>query len=86
MKKIWKRSKQTTELVDKIREAVLSAGFEEELAITPLADVYSIVVRKGDEFYNIRFKKDTLEFDEVVSLNYVKRHNIVVKVFRNKLS
>lgn len=85
MRKIWKRSKQTTELVTRIREAVTASGFDEELAITPLANVYSVVARKGEEFFNVRFKKDTMEFDGAVALNYVNKKDIVVKVFRNPI-
>lgn len=83
---MWKRCKQTSEIVQLIREAILKAGFEEEFAITPLATTYSVVARKGEEFFNVRLAKDTLEMNDVVSLNYIRRKNQTVKVFRNILA
>ncbi len=84
-KKTWKRTKQTTTLVHAIRKVLLDAGYEEELAITPLRSLLSVIARKGEDHFNIRLNKETLEIVSQEKLIYnVKRDNIR-RVFREPI-
>ena len=81
----WKRSRKTTALIYQIRAVLKKEGYDEELGITPLATQLSIIVRRGNDFFNVRMDKKTLELQEVFQLNYVAKRDVVSRVFRHKL-
>ena len=68
----WKRTKQTTSLVHTIRRKLNDAGYEEELATTPLATM-------------IRFDKETLEIVEEKRLAYNMKRDNIRRVFRDNV-
>jgi hypothetical protein len=86
-KRLWKRSKPTTTLVHSIRRILNAAGYEEELATTPLQRVYSVIARKGEEGnFNVRIDKETLEIVSVHKLTYNVKKNNTRRVFREKMA
>ena len=87
MNKIWKRNKQTTELVNQIRNAVKdNAGVIEEFAITPLLYLYSVVGRTTDgQLINVRLDKSTLRVITIDVLSPVQRRDKIVYVRRTPL-
>ena len=78
----WRRSKQTTELIHQIRNTIKSIGFEEEIAITPLANEYSVLARKGEVFFNVRVSKNSLEVISQDELSYNVKRGVIRQVFR----
>ena len=78
----WKRSRLTTVLIHQIRNVIKEAGFDEELAVVPLTDMLSIVVCKGEERFNIRLNKETLEIVSIDELKYNRRREGIKMVFR----
>lgn len=83
-KKVWKRNKLTTSLVHSIRKVLNDAGYDEEMAVTPLMNEISVLARKGEDNFNVRLDKDTLEIIEAHRLAYNIKRNNIRRVFREK--
>jgi hypothetical protein len=81
-KRPWKRSKKTTALIYRIRGIVRDAGYDEEYAVTPLADTLSVLVSKDEEMFNLRLNKETLEIVSTEQLKYNRRRDHIRLVFR----
>jgi len=79
----WKRNKNTIETVNTIREKVIIFEFDEELAIVPLLKVFSVLVRKGDDCFNIRLDKDTLKLTSCEKLKYFVKQDVIKKIVRH---
>jgi len=84
-KKLWKRSRQTTTLVHSIRRALNAAGYEEELATTPLSKTLSVIARRGEEYFNVRLNKNTLEIVSTYKLTYDLKKDNIRRVFRDQI-
>lgn len=84
-RKLWKRSRKTTLIVNQIREAIKKFGYDEEIATTPLADVYSVLVRKDDEMFNVRLDKNSLQIVETDQLQYSRKKDQIRQVFRRQV-
>lgn len=84
--KDWKRSKFTTGLVGRIRTALRADGYEEECGVVPLAKLFSVVARKGEEFFNVRMDKQTLAIVGVDSIEYKLKGNRIRRVFRKPVN
>ena len=83
-RKIWKRSRPTTRLVKEVQAVVRAAGYDEELCMSPLLHTLSVVVRKGDDIFNLRLKKDDLAIVEVERLMYQQKKHHIRRVTRHK--
>jgi len=81
--KNWKRSRYTTNLVGRIRKAVRDAGYDEECGIVPVCNAYSVIVRRGDDIFNVRLRKDDLSIVETTAIEYKKKKDRISRVFRN---
>ena len=81
-KKSWRRSRKTTATIYQIRAVLKENEYDEELAVTPLANVISVVARKGEECYNVRLDKETLKIVSVDHLKYNRRRDSIRRVFR----
>ncbi len=82
---MWKRSRKTTALVYQIRSIIREAGYDEELAVVPLAETISVLVRKGDETFNLRLNKESLSIVETHELKYNRKRDNVRMVFRRSV-
>lgn len=82
----WKRSKNTTSLVARIRVAIKSAGYEEELGIVPLHSQFSVLVVKGRDNFNLRLDKESLDIVSIDAIEYRIKQNRIRRVFRNKVT
>jgi hypothetical protein len=85
-KKKWKRSKNTTGLVGKIRAAIISAGYEEELGIVPMFSEFSVLAVKDGKNYNVRLDKKSLKITSAEMIEYRMKQNRIRRVFRNKIT
>lgn len=81
-RKLWKRSRQTTALVQRLRSIIRDAGYDEELAVTPLLSQLSVLVRKDEEMFNVRIDKETMEIVSTYELAYNRRRDSIRKVYR----
>ena len=81
-KRPWKRSKKTTALIYNIRGVIRDAGYDEEYAVTPLADMLSVLVSKDEEMFNLRLDKETLKIVSTERLKYNRRRDHIRLVFR----
>lgn len=81
----WKRSRYTTNLVGRIRVAVRNAGYEEECGIVPVFNGYSVLVRKGDEIFNVRLSRKDLSITETTAIEYKKKKERISRVFRKNV-
>jgi len=84
-KKPWKRSRATTALIYRIRGIIREAGYDEEYAVTPLSSMFSVLVSKGNEMFNLRLDKKTLEIVSTDQLKYNRRRDNIRLVFRRKV-
>ena len=85
-KKKWKRSKNTTSLVARIRGAITAAGYEEELGIVPLLSQFSVLVVKDGDNFNLRLDKESLAVVSTDAIEYRIKQNRIRRVFRNKVT
>ena len=81
-RKLWKRSRPTTALVHRIRTIIREAGYDEELAVTPLHQQLSVLVRKGEDMFNVRIDKETMEIVSTDELGYNRRRANIRRVYR----
>lgn len=84
MKRRWKRSQKTTNLIGNIRQKLREIGYDGELAIVPILNVYSIIATKDTEKFNVRLIKDTLQVDSTELLKYDVKKEQIRRVFRHK--
>jgi len=81
-KRLWKRSRKTTTLIHEIRRVIKEAGYEEEMATTPLLNTISVLVRRGEDIFNVRLNKETLAIVETDQLKYSRKRDSIRRVFR----
>jgi hypothetical protein len=84
-RKPWKRSKRTSALVYRIRTVIRDAGYDEEFAIVPLADTLSVLVNRGEDMFNLRLDKSTLQIVSTEHLQYNYKRDNVRLVFRRNV-
>jgi hypothetical protein len=82
--KEWKRSRYTTNLIGRIRNAIRNAGYEEECGIVPVCGAFSVVVRKGDQVFNLRLNRDNLSIISTESIEYKMKKERISRVFRKE--
>lgn len=83
-RKVWKRSRATTKLVREVQSVIKSAGYDEELCMSPLLDTISVVVRKDDDIFNLRLDKNNLSIVSVERLSYQQKKQNIRRVIRHK--
>ncbi len=79
---IWRRNKATHALVERIRIAIQKAGYEMEHAIVPLSTTFSVLVNQGENVFNVRLDKTTLQIIRTDELKYHRKRDNIRLVFR----
>jgi len=82
-RKLWKRSRRTNALVYQIRSIIRDAGYDEELAIVPLSNVISVLVRRQETIFNLRLDKNSLSIVDTKQLTYQFKRENIFKISRH---
>ncbi len=84
--KNWKRSKYTTGLVGRIRGVIRAAGYDEECGVVPLHASISVVVKKGDQFFNLRLSREDLSIQSTTAIEYKMKKDRIRRVYRKNVN